>query len=354
MRTFMNRALLLCLAVTMICGFSAAQSLDLPQASQFAKSTQRIGVTEVTVTYHRPLINGRKVWGGLVPYGQVWRTGADENTIIEFSTDVMVEGKPLAKGVYGLHTIPTETEWTIIFSKNYTSWGSFTYDQAEDALRATVKPQTSDLRETMAIEFDNVQPASAQLTIRWEKISVPVKIEANVTEATANYLKNQLKSWTFRANWSAYNDAANYLLNNKLNLDDALKFADQSIRIEERLDNLLVKSRIQEAQGYLKDSAVTKKRALEVGTGVQLNNYGRSLQRNGQQDAAFEVFRQNIKIRPEDWTSHTQLARIAVAANDFNTAVKEMKLALDVTPPQAKASVQALINRLEKKEDINK
>jgi len=354
MRTPLNRAALLCIALAFLCSISTAQSLDLPQPSQYAKTTQRIGVTEVTVTYHRPLINGRKVWGGLVPYGQIWRTGADENTIIEFTTDVMVEGKPLSKGIYGLHTIPNENEWTFIFSKNYTSWGSFTYDQAEDALRITVKPQVSEMRETMAIDFDNVQPASARLTIRWEKTAVPVKIEANVTEATANYLKNQLRSWTFRANWSAYNDAASYLLNNKLNLDDALKFADQSIRIEERFDNLLVKSRILEAQGILKDSVATKKRAMEVGSGVQLNNYGRSLQRNGQQDAAFEVFRQNIKIRPDDWTSHTQLARIAVAANDFTTAVKEMKLALDVAPPQAKAGIQGLVKRVENKEDINK
>src|ERR1035438_6887110 len=123
-------------------GFSQSFVIDLPLQSQHAKVTQRIGVTDITVNYHRPLVNDRKVWGALVPYGQVWRAGANENTTITFSDPVTVEGKPLEKGTYGLHMIPNADEWTIIFSKNSTSWGAFTYDQKEDALRVTVKPKT--------------------------------------------------------------------------------------------------------------------------------------------------------------------------------------------------------------------
>jgi len=354
MRTIANRTLFTFFAITLLCSLTYAQSLDLPQLSQYSKITQRIGVTDITVTYHRPLINERKVWGGLVPYGQAWRTGADENTIIEFSDNVMIEGKLLAKGSYGLHTIPNENEWTIIFSKNNYSWGSFTYDQTEDALRVTVKPRSSEYRETMSIDFDNVQPASALLTIRWEKLAVPVKIEVNINEAAANYIRNQLKSWTFRSNWSAFNDGANYFLNNKLNLDDALKLADQSVRIEERFDNQMTRSRILDAQNNPNGAAAAKKRAMEIATAVQLNNYGRSLQRAGKQEEAFTVFRYNIKERPDDWTSHSQLARIAVAAKDFDTALKEMNLALNVAPEQSKVGLQTTIKRLENKEDINK
>ena len=102
---------------------------------------QQVGVTDITITYHRPVVNGRKIWGGLVPTGQVWRAGANENTTIEFSTPVSIEGKPLPAGTYGLHMIPGENEWTVIFSRNYTSWGSFSYDEKEDALRVTAKPQ---------------------------------------------------------------------------------------------------------------------------------------------------------------------------------------------------------------------
>ncbi len=129
------RAVLVIQGLLMFGSLAMAQSfvLDLPRPSQHAVVTQRIGITDVTINYHRPMVNKRKVWGGLVPYGQVWRAGANENTTIRFTDPVMVEGKPLAKGTYGLHMIPGENEWTVIFSNNSTSWGSFTYDQAEDA-----------------------------------------------------------------------------------------------------------------------------------------------------------------------------------------------------------------------------
>ena len=132
--------------------------LDLPRASQHAVVTQRIGITDVTINYHRPVVNKRKVWGGLVPYGDVWRAGANENTTIAFSDPVSVEGKTLPKGTYGLHMIPGENEWTVIFSKNSTSWGSFTYDQKEDALRVAVKPQSTDFHEALTYDFDDVKP----------------------------------------------------------------------------------------------------------------------------------------------------------------------------------------------------
>src|SRR5579862_1832290 len=115
--------------------------IPVPESSQRAVVIQRIGLTDVTIVYHRPLVGGRKVWGGMVPYGQVWRAGANENTTIEFSDPVNIEGQPLARGVYGLHMIPTPESWTVIFSKMSTAWGSFTYKQEEDALRVTVKPQ---------------------------------------------------------------------------------------------------------------------------------------------------------------------------------------------------------------------
>src|SRR5471032_2988656 len=135
-----------------------AQSLvmSLPRPSQRAAAMQRIGLTDITVTYHRPLVGGRKVWDAMVPYGQVWRAGANENTTIEFSDPVSIEGKPLAKGTYGLHMIPTENEWTIIFSKSSTAWGSFTYNQSEDALRVTVKPQGAEMKEALAYDVDDV------------------------------------------------------------------------------------------------------------------------------------------------------------------------------------------------------
>src|ERR1700720_2575001 len=133
-----NSLLIVALAVGLVlCAIPGAHSqtdLDLPYASQAAQVKQRVGVTDITITYHRPLVNGRKIWGGLVPLGQVWRAGANENTTIEFSDPVSVEGQPLAKGIYGLHMIPTAEAWTVIFSKMASAWGSYSYSQAEDAL----------------------------------------------------------------------------------------------------------------------------------------------------------------------------------------------------------------------------
>src|SRR3974377_2446327 len=141
------RLLTLLSAVLLATSLSQAQTatgetvmLKLPRASQHALITQRIGLTDITINYHRPLANGRQVWGKLVPYGQVWRAGANENTTITFTDPVTIEGQALDKGTYGLHMIPGENEWTVIFSKDSNDWGSFSYKQAEDALRVPVKP----------------------------------------------------------------------------------------------------------------------------------------------------------------------------------------------------------------------
>src|SRR5437667_160428 len=142
MRTLTLKPFAICFAILGISGTVSAQNdLNLPDVSQAAEVKQRIALTDITVKYHRPLVNGRKIWGGLVPYGKVWRAGANENTTIEFSDPVSVEGQPLAKGTYGLHMIPNPDSWTVIFSKTSTGWGSYSYKQDEDALRVNVKPR---------------------------------------------------------------------------------------------------------------------------------------------------------------------------------------------------------------------
>src|ERR1700726_2129295 len=133
---------------------SQATELNLPRISQRAQVTQRVGLTDVTIVYHAPLAGGRELFGKVVPYGQVWRAGANENTTISFTDDVSVEGHPLAAGTYGLHMIPSADQWTIIFSKNSTSWGSFSYDQKEDALRVTTKSQPVEFEEALQYSFD--------------------------------------------------------------------------------------------------------------------------------------------------------------------------------------------------------
>src|SRR5579863_6094750 len=157
---------------------SQAVELNLPRLSQRAQVVQRIGITDITIVYHSTLVGGRELWGKTVPYGQVWRAGANENTTISFTDDVTIDGKPLAAGTYGLHTIPNADQWAIIFSKNSTSWGSFSYDEKEDALRVTVKPHSAEFTEAMDFTFDEPKADSVGVTLRWEKVAVPFKVSA--------------------------------------------------------------------------------------------------------------------------------------------------------------------------------
>src|SRR6202051_3125310 len=258
-----SRASLFCLLMAAMPGVSPAQSfvLDLPLASQRAEVSQRIGVTDITIRYHRPLANDRKVWDGLVPYGKVWRAGANINTTITVSDPVMVEGKPLDKGTYGLHMIPNADEWTIIFSKNSTSWGAFTYDQAEDALRVTAKPKAADMHNALTYDFDQLQPNSAVVELEWEKIAVPFKVSVDVHDVVQASLKKQLRNLS-QYTWMSWDDAANYLLAEKVALDDALKYTDKSIETEDRYDNEMTRSQVLTALNRKDDAAAAEKKAL--------------------------------------------------------------------------------------------
>ena len=342
-------------ATLMLAASSAAQSalVDLPRASQHATLMQRVGLTNITINYHRPLVNNRKVWGGLVPYGEVWRAGANENTTIEFSDPVTVQGKPLAAGIYGLHMIPTENEWTVIFSKMSNAWGSFTYDPKEDALRVTAKPQSTDFHEALTYDFDDPKPNAATVTLRWEKLAVPFTVGVDTGHIVVDSLHNQFRGLA-QYNYQSWDDAATYFANNKTNLEEALKYSDRSIQMEERFDNLLTKSQILDELNRKQDASETRDKAMAIATPVQLHIYGRTLQSQGKQDEAFSVFRANIKKNPDHWTAHNEAARLASAEGKFQDAAKEMRASLAGSPDQIKPQVQGLIKKLEAGQDINK
>jgi tetratricopeptide (TPR) repeat protein len=341
----------ICLAVSLCHAQSAV--LDLPRDSQHSVVMQRIGITDISVSYHRPLVKGRTIWGKVVPYGEVWRAGANENTTITFADPVSVEGKPLAAGTYGLHMLPGENEWTVIFSKDHTAWGSFTYNQADDALRVTVKPKTAEMQEALAYSFDDVKSDSAVVTLRWEKLAVPFKVDVDVHELMKSSLHRQLQGLA-QYTWEGWDDAATYLADNKFDLEEALQYEDTSIKTEERYDNLMTKARILDALNRKDDATVARNRALELATSVQLYVYGRQLQQQGKQDQAFEYFRQASKKNPNDWVSHIGTARIYSAQGDFAAAEKEMQLAVGGAPDNQKIFLQPMVKKLGAKQDINK
>jgi tetratricopeptide (TPR) repeat protein len=345
------------LAASLFATSALAQSILIqPNQSQQAQVMQRVGITDVTIIYHRPLVKGRRVFGNLIPWGQVWRAGANENTTISFSKPVSVEGKPIAAGTYGLHMIPNEKEWTVIFSKANDAWGSYTYKQEEDALRVNVKPQSTSAHEALTYSFEDLKPDQATVTLSWDKTAVPFKVTASLEDAVFASMRGELRGGK-QYQWGGWDEAANYLLDHHGNLEEALKDSDQSLQYEERFDNLITKSRILAAMGKKDDASAAREKALAVAKPEQVHGYGRGLQALGKQDEAFDLFRANIKRSPEHWAAHNENARFAVAKGDYATAVKEMKQAVAVTDPSDKAvrpQLEALVKRLEAKEDINK
>lgn len=327
------------------------QGLTLPLASPPASVSQRIGLTDVRVDYHRPAVNEREIWGSLVPYGQVWRTGANENTLITFSGDVTIEGQPLAAGTYGLHTLPGESEWVVIFSRDTTAWGSFSYDEANDALRVTVQPEEAPFQERMVFAFDDVGSDSATLALTWEKVRVPFDIAVDDKAQTLASIEEQLKGLP-QFFWLGWNQAATYCLQNDVNLEEAVEWADRSIQIEERFENLSTKSQLLAKTGDAEQAAQLMDRALEKANPLQIHNYGRQLLAQNDKERALEVFRLNASRHPEAWFIGVGLARGHAALGQFGEAARHMKVALEKAPEAQKAYIQGLVTQLEQGQNI--
>jgi hypothetical protein len=329
--------------------------LDLPLASQAAQVKQRIAVTDITISYHRPLVNGRKIWGALVPFGQVWRAGANENTTIEFSTPVSVEGKALAAGTYGLHMIPNPDTWTIIFSKMAVAWGSYSYNQAEDALRVEVKPRAlNEMEEALEYEFEDLKPDSAAITLKWEKLAVPFRVSVNEPETVIASIRKQLRGRA-QYSWNPLNEAAQYCLTKKTNLEEALKWADQSIQIEERFENLDTKADLLAALNRADEAKKVRDHAMQIATPIQLYSHARQLQAQKRGDQAMQIFHTLVQRDPQNVFGHLAQARIKSAAGDFDGALNEARAAQAVAiSDQQKQNIKSLIDRLQAKQDINK
>ena len=258
----MNNMKKLFFLMSLVFVFSAGTfaQMVLPRDSQRATISQVIGDTSVSVVYHRPNTKGRKVWGELVPFGQVWRTGANEATVFEVSNDVTINGQLLPKGKYSLHTIPTESEWTLIFNKTWNQWGSFEYDAKQDALRVSAKPTTGEMRETMSFDFGDMKPNSTQVVIAWDKVRVPFTIDVgDVNKRIVNDFRSKMIADPVQA--------TNYILTTKIttSYEEALGWLNNSIAMRETFGNLSAKARLLNEMGRLNDAVATAEKAIQVG-----------------------------------------------------------------------------------------
>lgn len=242
---------------------AAPPAVRLPQVSQAASVKQTIGLNDVTITYSRPGVKGRKIWGGLVPYGSVWRTGANSASTIQFTEDVLVEGQPLAAGIYSFHTIPGEKEWTLIFNKQANQWGSYSYDAAKDAARVKVTPLAGAPQEWMQFRFEDPTIDTARVVLAWENLQVPFTIK-NATD-THTKVVGLLRESIAKAKpdeWQPYYRGGNYLVQNKLYMDEAAAWLDKAIAISPTPPVYYAKARYYDAAGKTREAIAEIDKAL--------------------------------------------------------------------------------------------
>lgn len=329
---------------------AAAQvpGLTGPQASPEASVSQTLGLTELRVSYHRPATNGRQVWGTLVPYGQVWRAGANENTTVSFSTPVSVNGTALPAGTYGLHMIPTAGDWTVIFSKEAGAWGSFSYDPKEDAARVTAKPQAAPHEERLSYSFDEPTADSVQLALRWEKLRVPIEIKVDLGRTVLENYKAQLRGLP-RFGWQGWSQMANWAAENGIELDDALAWADRSISMNRNFTNLRTKALVLEKKGDAAASATLTKEALSIATETEINAYGYQLLGQRKVDDAIAMFAKNVKDHPNSWNAYDSLAEAYGVKGDRQKSLENYTKAMNLTTVDLqKTRISGIIEQLKK------
>lgn len=252
-KTFMI-AMVLFVAVS-----AMAQQVRTPRPSPNATLTQAVGLTDVTIKYSRPGVKGRTIWGGLVPYDAVWRTGANEATTITFSDEVTVGGSKVPKGTYALFTVPGRDTWDVVLNKQGEQWGAFNYDKTQDVARVTVKPETADHREWMTFEIPEMTTDTAKIVLRWEKIAVPFTVDTGSTAKAVTSLRNAMKP-----SWQLPYQAASFAFENKgAATDQELSdWLDASLKVNENIANLWLKARFLHRLGRTADAKATADKAI--------------------------------------------------------------------------------------------
>jgi hypothetical protein len=309
----------------------SAQSppLVLPRESPAAVVSQTVGLADFQVSYSRPAVNGRKVWGALVPFGEVWRAGANENTVLAVTAPFTVGGMKLPAGRYGLHMIPTATTWTVIVNRQANAWGSFRYNPAEDAVRFTVTPKPTDMTERLQYTFDDLRDDGVTLTLRWEKLAVPIALAFEPDRVVLDSLTTQLRGipqffpdgWGNAATWAVQHG----------HLAEASAWADSAIRIQPRYDALSVKAAVLASQGDAAGADSLRRRALTIANEQQLNAAGYQLLGAKKVDEAIALFQRNAKAHPDSWNVWDSLAEAYAVKGDKKLAAANYRKAAAMT-----------------------
>ena len=236
----------------------------MPQASPSAKIAQKVGLTDVTVDYSRPSTKDRKIFGELVPYGQVWRTGANGATVLSFSTDVIIDGKNIPAGQYALYAIPGKSEWTMILSKNIKLWGAIGYDQNEDLIRFNTKPEKlSKKAETFEISFANMTDTGSDISLKWENTRVDFRIETEVDPLVMAQIKEFVIDGDSSDPSLLYSAASYYYTNNK-DINQAYSWINESVDADPKYWTMHLKAKIEAALGKKTEAVETATEAIDL------------------------------------------------------------------------------------------
>jgi DUF2911 family protein len=257
----MNRCLFL---LALALATPAHAELALPRISPNSTVTQTIGITDLTVKYSRPGVKNRPIWGALVPYDKPWRTGANDATNFTTTDPISVAGKPLPAGTYALFTIPTASDWTVIFSKQKDIWGAFDYDPKDDVLRVTATPTTVESQEWMEFAFENLTPQSADLVLTWEKLRIAVPITVDVNGIVMAKGRKELAA-SMSDDWRTRYRLAQYCYDQGIELADASKWLDQSIAIHPAYSNQALRARWLAKDGKKADASKVAQKAIAAG-----------------------------------------------------------------------------------------
>jgi tetratricopeptide (TPR) repeat protein len=348
-----------------------AQLTTLPDGgNKKAEVSERIGITDVTLNYDRPGVKGREgqIWGKLVPEGYVdqgfgtskaapWRAGANENTIIEFSTDVLVEGQALPAGKYGFFVAYTPSECTLIFSHNCSSWGSFFYDPKEDALRVKVKPVAMDKAvEWLKYEFSDEKENAATIALQWEKLSIPFKVETDYPKLQLESFRRELRS-NKGFTWNAWMQAAQFCAQRNIDLEEGLTWANAAVNPpigEKNFQSLSTKAQVLTALNRKDEADASMKEALPLAREAEVHVYGRQLLTQKRAKDALEVFKMNYDKHPNDFTTNMGMARGLSANGDYKKALEFMKKAEAQAPDKInKDNIAKMMPMLQDGKDIN-
>ncbi|MEO6219006.1 MAG: DUF2911 domain-containing protein [Ginsengibacter sp.] len=349
-------AIVMLIGLVSISGYAQVTTPRTPSPAAMVQQT--IGISTVTVKYSRPSVKGREVWGAIVPYGwnvqgfgtgnsAPWRAGANENTVIQFSHDAKIEGQAVPAGSYGLSfVINKDNTGEVILSKDYKSWGSFFYDPKQDQLRAKIQLRTIPETDMLTYNFINNTKISSELVLDWEKKQFPVKIEFDVNKIVMANATEELKG-PIGFNWIGFSTAANFAVQNKVNLEQGLAWINQAVAQNNSFATQSIKSNILKEMGKTDEADKIMTDAVTISTENELNQYGYQLLNAGNNDKAIEILMLNTKRHPKSANTWDSLGEAYAIKGDKKNAIINFKKVLSMNPPDnVRANSEKFLHQL--------